>query len=78
MAGGRPGFVNPALYGLYRSNAFHDVSNAPAGSAWRFGDVINYDAAAGRPMLNALAQTGRPQTIPGYDDVTGLGSPTGN
>jgi hypothetical protein len=78
QAAGQPaGFVNPALYGLYRNNAFRDVSSAPAGSGLTLGDVINYDAAREDARCTRWPSPPGLQATPGYDDVTGLGSDDG-
>lgn len=79
------GFVNPALYALAGSAAFHDVTDSPLGPGVRI-------AAARNEWANPAVGTGGEQTflytfgrdggnksllraVRGYDDVTGLGSP---
>lgn len=72
------GFVNPALYTLYAKtpSAFHDVQHVD-------GAVIRADYANGVDDSNGILfsartfdQTFTLATTSGYDDVTGLGSPT--
>ncbi len=78
-AGARHGFANPALYKLSGSGAFHDIVDP----AQKLGVVrVNYtnstDASGGtQTFLRTFNDTNTLHTIPGYDDVTGLGSPNG-
>jgi subtilase family serine protease len=77
QARGRPlGFANPALYALAGSGAYHDI----AGNGLRYVVRVNFvngeDGSAGTTTI--LRSMNYPQTIfvrPGYDDVTGLGTP---
>ena len=78
-AGHPHGFVNPLLYALARSNAFRDIVN-PAGTiaAVRCDYANGQDASDGMVYsLRTFDQTESLQTTPGYDDVTGMGSPNG-
>jgi subtilase family serine protease len=78
QAAGHPlGFVNPLLYGLAGSAALHDVvSPASTIAMVRTNYVDNVDAGAGLAYrLRTANQTLSLQTTPGYDDVTGLGTP---
>ncbi len=71
------GFANPALYALSAS-AFHDVV-APATPvvAVRTDYADGVSAASGYiSTLRTMDQTLSLHTGPGYDDVTGRGSPT--
>jgi subtilase family serine protease len=81
VAGGPLGFLNPALYGsIYGTSAVRDVDHGRAVT----DAVVRVDYNNG---LNAndgttisartLNQTGTIYTRPGYDDVTGVGSPNG-
>jgi subtilase family serine protease len=86
------GFANPALYAAYSatkasgSAAFHDIVNpttaagAPTTLAAVRSDFINgeNDSAGIRYSLRSFNQTGTIKTAPGYDDVTGVGTPNGN
>jgi len=77
QADGHPlGFVNPALYRLYRSPAIRDVrpvnpASPPAviGGQPYFGNDTNYLTTLGEDQPPLRATTG-------YDDVTGLGTPS--
>lgn len=78
-AGHRHGFANPALYALYRSRAFRDVS-APATrvAVVRTDDVNHTNRDDGTTTtLRTGGDTGTLSSIPGYDDSTGLGTPAG-
>jgi len=78
-AAGHPhGFANPAIYRL-GSNAFHDVVNPTKTLAVVRVDYLNSvdDSDGFRTTLRTLNQTQSIATRPGYDDVTGVGSPSG-
>jgi subtilase family serine protease len=80
QAKGRPhGFANPALYALAGSTAFHDVTSPASTVATVRADYANsVDASAGiLYSLRTFNQTLSLKTTAGYDDVTGLGTPTG-
>jgi subtilase family serine protease len=79
QAAGHPhGFANPVFYSLAGSAAFTDVvSPASTLAVVRTNYNNSVDATAGlNYRLRTLNQTLSLQTTPGYDDVTGLGSPT--
>ncbi len=78
-AGGRHGFANPALYGGYGTPAYRDVVAPLAPIADVRNDYVNsVDASGGTTTkLRTFDQTGTLQTTPGYDDVTGVGTPNG-
>lgn len=72
------GFANPAIYARYGTAAYHDVTDHPLGR----GRVIavayaSRDLATGQ--ISNLAATFAEDTslhaTPGYDDVTGVGTP---
>lgn len=78
-AGMHHGFLNPALYRLHGTKAFRDV-DAVAGrlAAVRVDYANRLDATGGLvTTLRTLGETGTLHTTPGYDDVTGLGTPRG-
>ncbi len=77
-AGHVHGFANPLFYGLTNSSSFRDiVSPASTLAVVRTNYVNGVDASAGLAYaLRTLNQTLSLQTTPGYDDVTGLGTPT--
>ncbi len=79
VKGGNLGFLNPWMYKLAGTNAFHDVFHQGVTDAVVRVDYINgFDASAGlRTSLLTLNQTGTIYTRKGYDDVTGVGSPNG-
>ena len=78
-AGRRHGFANPALYGRYGTSAFRDVVAPAAPIAVVRNDFVNsVDASQGTTTkLRTFDQTGTLHTTPGYDDVTGVGTPNG-
>jgi subtilase family serine protease len=78
--GGSLGFLNPTLYKLAGTAAFRDVDHGRkvTDGVVRVDYVNGFDDSAGtRTSLRTLNQTGTIYTRPGYDDVTGVGSPNG-
>jgi subtilase family serine protease len=73
------GFANPAIYDRYGTPAYHDVTDDPLGPGVTIATV---DALASPPAGDApdyavtLAHDTSLQATPGYDDVTGVGTPT--
>jgi subtilase family serine protease len=80
-AGAPHGFANPLFYArLANSGAVHDIVD-PAGTvATVRSDYVNgIDASDGLAYsLRTFNQTLSLNTTPGYDDVTGLGTPSGS
>src|SRR5436853_5194500 len=79
QAAGHPhGFANPLFYSLAGSAAFTDITHPASTVAVVRTDFINgVDASAGlRYRLRTMNQTLSLHTTPGYDDVTGVGTPT--
>jgi subtilase family serine protease len=78
-AGHALGFVNPLLYSLAGSSSFTDVVNPPSTVAVVRVDFKNsVDASGGTTVsLRTANQTLSLATTPGWDDVTGVGTPTG-
>jgi hypothetical protein len=85
QAAGHPfGFLNPALYALAGSDAFHDVtpdslssdSERPGTPAATVVDLGVDGGGAHQARLYQLGDDGLLSTGVGYDDVTGLGSPS--
>lgn len=78
-AGQAHGFANPALYGLAGTSAFRDVVDPASTVAAVRNDFVNsVDASDGIiTSLRTMNQTGTIRTRPGYDDVTGVGTPNG-
>jgi len=69
------GFANPALYARNGTLALHDVLPDPAGTV----TTAVYNEADTDPVVTDLATLGRDSSLtvtPGFDNVTGLGSPT--
>ncbi len=77
-AGHAHGFVNPALYDLAGSAAYTDIIDpASTVAVVRTNYVNSVDASGGLAYrLRTMNQTLSLDTTPGYDDVTGLGTPT--
>jgi subtilase family serine protease len=77
-AGHRHGFANPLFYGLAGNAAFKDIVNPASTLAVVRTNYNNgVDESGGlNYRLRTLNQTLSLQTTPGYDDVTGLGTPT--
>jgi subtilase family serine protease len=77
-AGGRLGFLNPTIYGNAGGAAFHDVKGSPSDAG-----NIRVDYATGLDSTDGLLYSVRTfnqdsslKVGPGWDDVTGVGSPT--
>jgi subtilase family serine protease len=79
-AGGPLGFINPLIYGVYSTSpsAFYDVTSpATPPATVRVNNVNGVDASAGVSYsLRTFNQTQSLVAAPGYDDVTGVGTPT--
>jgi subtilase family serine protease len=77
---GRPiGFADPAIYARYATRAYHDVTDNPLGPGVTIAAAVG-DAGAGAGDTTSYADTFARDTslhaTRGYDDVTGVGSPT--
>jgi subtilase family serine protease len=77
-AGGPHGFANPTFYSLAGSSAYNDIVDpASTVAVVRTNFKNGEDASAGLSyVLRTMNQTLSLDTTPGYDDVTGLGTPT--
>jgi subtilase family serine protease len=78
QAHGKPhGFANPLFYSLAGSTSFRDIVNpASTVAVVRTNYKNGVDASAGLAyVLRTMNQTLSLNTTPGYDDVTGLGTP---
>jgi hypothetical protein len=73
------GFANPALYRLASSRAYRDIVDPKVTMAAVRSDFVNgeNDTDGVAFSLRSMNQTETLHTIPGYDDVTGIGSPNG-
>jgi subtilase family serine protease len=78
-AGHSLGFANPLLYSLAGSSSFRDVTSPASTVAVVRVDYVNgVDASGGLlTSLRTANQTLSLVTTPGWDDVTGVGTPTG-
>ena len=76
-AGHDLGFINPALYALAGSDSFRDIVDPAKTMAMVRTNFNNgEDASDGRSWsVRTMNFTGTIHTVPGYDDVTGLGTP---
>jgi subtilase family serine protease len=80
QAGGtHHGFSNPLFYSDAGSSVFRDVVDPNSQLAVVRNDYVNgVDASDGTTTkLRSFNTTGTIRTAPGYDDVTGVGSPNG-
>jgi subtilase family serine protease len=79
QAGHHHGFANPALYAQYGTPAYRDTVAPDQPIAVVRNDYVNsVDATDGiKTTLRTFDQTESLHTTPGYDDVTGVGSPNG-
>jgi subtilase family serine protease len=79
QAGARHGFVNPALYAVSGTGAYNDVVDPAHPMAAVRVDFLNgVNANAGVfDTLRTLNFTQSLHTTPGFDDVTGNGTPNG-
>lgn len=74
------GFANPSIYAKYGSKAYHDVTDTPTGSELAVARVDfanSIDASGG--LLTSVRSLGKDSSLKavrGYDDVTGVGTPT--
>jgi subtilase family serine protease len=80
-AGHPHGFANPALYGLYGSGGLYDPKPLTGVGVVRVDYVNSVDATEGtttslRTLDTTVGTILRART--GYDDITGIGSPSGS
>jgi subtilase family serine protease len=70
------GFANPAIYARYGTRAYHDVTDDPLGPGIQIA-TVNAPPSGGPPdAAVTLGHDTSLQATPGYDDVTGVGTPT--
>jgi subtilase family serine protease len=76
-AGGAVGFLNPVVYGQAKSGNFTDVQGAPADAGAVRPDYANSVDPSGGVLysVRTFDQDATLTTTPGWDDVTGIGSP---
>ena len=80
-AGFHHGFVNPALYSLYRTNAIRDIRPSRVKFAMVRRDYtngVNTRDGITVTLRTAVRRVGTLRTRRGYDNLTGLGSPNGS
>jgi subtilase family serine protease len=77
-AGGRLGFANPAIYARASTPAFTDVTADQTGNGVVRADYANGVDASGGILysVRTFNQDTSLTTGPGWDDVTGVGSPS--
>ena len=83
-AGHRLGFANPEIYQRYDTPSFRDITKytLPDGSYPTeaaqplFTDVWDLYVHQGQVPVSTIVST-PPDTLPGFDEVTGVGAPTG-
>jgi subtilase family serine protease len=78
-AGHAHGFTNPAFYALAGKSAYRDIVDPTRTIAAVRSDFANGENATGgiNYSVRTMNQTESLHTIPGYDDVTGVGTPNG-
>jgi hypothetical protein len=82
QAAGTPiGFANPAIYARYGTPAYHDITSQPLGPGTTLDAAVpagsHSFAASHTPTLVTFGQNdGGHTATPGYDAVTGVGTPT--
>lgn len=75
------GFANPRLYDQRHAADFHDVTDHPLGADRQLAAVrVDYrngvdDSAGTSTTLQTLGHDSSLAAVPGYDEVTGVGSP---
>jgi subtilase family serine protease len=75
------GFADPAIYQLYGSKSYHDVTDKPFGAKTHEASVRTAAVGEGGATVVAIASLGnapdgRLSSIKGWDTTTGVGTPT--
>jgi subtilase family serine protease len=75
------GFADPAIYQLYGSKSYHDVTDQPFGTKTHEASVRTAAVGEGGATVVAIASLGhapdgRLSSIEGWDNTTGVGTPT--
>jgi hypothetical protein len=77
QAAGTPiGFANPVIYRLYGTSAYHDVTDDPLGPGTELDAVLPDGLGGGQPELDTFGMDLGLSAAPGYDNATGVGSPS--
>jgi subtilase family serine protease len=76
-AGGRLGFLNPAIYSQAGGSTYNDVKGAPHDAGVVRVDYANSEDASGGLLysVRTFDEDSSLVTVKGWDDVTGVGSP---
>ncbi len=74
------GFADPAIYKLYGSKSYHDVTDKPFGAKTHEASVRTAAVGQGGATVVAIASLGNApdgnlSSIKGWDDTTGVGTP---
>jgi subtilase family serine protease len=72
------GFANPEIYLRYRTlgqSAFHDVTDHPGGTTQAMSIDLGVSDGVQQGLLFTIGSDWTLHATPGYDDVTGVGSP---
>jgi subtilase family serine protease len=77
QAAGTPiGFANPVIYSFYGASAYHDVTDDPLGPGPELDAVLPNGLGLGQPELETFGMDLGLSAAPGYDNATGVGSPS--
>jgi subtilase family serine protease len=73
------GFANPAIYARYGTAAYHDVTDQPLGPGTTIAAASASTTPSGTTNYSAVtfARDSSLHATTGYDDVTGVGTPSG-
>jgi subtilase family serine protease len=79
-AGGRLGFLNPTIYSSKSKPAFTDVAGSPSDVGNVRADFANTQDESGGVLYSVrlFNHDSSLSTAPGWDNVTGVGSPNAN
>lgn len=74
------GFADPAIYQLYGSKSYHDVTDQPFGAKTNEASVRTAGVGQGGAVVVAIASLGHAtdgklSSVKGWDNTTGVGSP---
>jgi hypothetical protein len=69
------GFANPEIYARYGTAAYHDVTDNPLGAGTEITMVDQLHPGSSL-TVSVLGHDSSLHATPGYDDATGVGSPS--
>ena len=76
LTGGAPiGFANPAIYARYGTRAYDNVTDQPLGPSFRSAVALPVGLVATVPVLITLGIDEGLAATPGYNEITGVGTP---